>query len=76
MQTMEQYNHRWAAVEDEESKKNSKTQSDLKNLLRERLWGAWWRRGGGAVNSRTSDQEVRVQALLACSRRSDSRARR
>ena len=43
MQTMEQYNHRWAAVEDEESKKkNSKTQSDLKNLLRERLW----RRGG------------------------------
>ena len=73
MQTMEQYNHRWAAVEDEESKnKNSKTQSDLKNLLRERLW----RRGGWAVNSRTSDQEVRVQALLACSRRSDSRARR
>ena len=47
MQTMEQYNHRWAAVEDEESKnKNSKTQSDLKNLLRERLW----RRGGRAVN--------------------------
>ena len=52
MQTMEQYNHRWTAVEDEESKKNSKTKSDLKNLLRDRLW----RRGGRTVNSRTSDQ--------------------
>ena len=29
MQTMEQYNHRWAAVEDEESKKKKKVKHNL-----------------------------------------------